>query len=81
MPRYVMGRPFESLARAAQRGVEVGAALGDRFYTRPSPVPASLRRGHVYGRTAGTGMMANPTAMPRARMTAAMMIATDRFPF
>jgi hypothetical protein len=39
------------------------------------------RAGHVYGRSAGTGMMANPTAMPRARITAAMMIATDMFPF
>jgi hypothetical protein len=49
----------------------------------PSPLTGANTgcSGHVYGRTAGTGMMANPTATPRATITAAMMIATAMFPF
>ena len=45
--------------------------------TREVPNPARLPDYRV----AGTGMMAKPIAIPRARITAAIITATEMFPF
>src|SRR4030095_7193534 len=58
-----------------------GEAMSRATYARaPARGPVGARGRHAYLEI-GTGMMANPIAIPRPRITAAMMIATEMFPF